>query len=277
MNTCLTIGITTFGNKISFDVINFLKGQPINVIISENKEDLSLSPPEYVNELLKSKVNTKYIFCDKPGIGNNRQNILDNVETKYFYTIDNDDNLEGDLKEVIKFLNNEEYDAFYIRCYEDGKYMNIPHNFIYMCTWMQIYRTAWIRELGGYLQSWNFIHEESVTNINWRVNLNKKKYRRIIIPKKYLSYKYHPNSACIVDFDIGKVCDFINQIHKNEKIKDKGRFIRLFENFVKKYMKIYRVNSNKDVIYIDTYINGKFEDIFFCLNNQKSIIKRSVR
>lgn len=98
MNTCLTIGITTFGNKISFDVINFLKGQPINVIISENKEDLSLSPPEYVNELLKSKVNTKYIFCDKPGIGNNRQNILDNVETKYFYTIDNDDNLEGDLK-----------------------------------------------------------------------------------------------------------------------------------------------------------------------------------
>lgn len=277
MNTCLTIGITTFGNKISFDVINFLKGQPINVIISENKEDLSLSPPEYVNELLKSKVNTKYIFCDKPGIGNNRQNILDNVETKYFYTIDNDDNLEGDLKEVIKFLNNEEYDAFYIRCYEDGKYMNIPHNFIYMCTWMQIYRTAWIRELGGYLQSWNFIHEESVTNINWRVNLNKKKYRRIIIPKKYLSYKYHPNSACIVDFDIGKVCDFINQIHKNEKIKDKGRFIRLFENFVKKYMKIYRVNSNKDVTYIDTYINGKFEDIFFSLNNQKSIIKRSVR
>lgn len=277
MNTCLTIGITTFGNKISFDVINFLKGQPINVIISENKEDLSLSPPEYVNELLKSKVNTKYIFCDKPGIGNNRQNILDNVETKYFYTIDNDDNLEGDLKEVIKFLNNEEYDAFYIRCYEDGKYMNIPHNFIYMCTWMQIYRTAWIRELGGYLQSWNFIHEESVTNINWRVNLNRKKYRRIIIPKKYLSYKYHPNSACIVDFDIGKVCDFINQIHKNEKIKDKGRFIRLFENFVKKYMKIYRVNSNKDVTYIDTYINGKFEDIFFSLNNQKSIIKRSVR
>lgn len=277
MNTCLTIGITTFGNKISFDVINFLKGQPINVIISENKEDLSLSPPEYVNELLKSKVNTKYIFCNKPGIGNNRQNILDNVETKYFYTIDNDDNLEGDLKEVIKFLNNEEYDAFYIRCYEDGKYMNIPHNFIYMCTWMQIYRTAWIRELGGYLQSWNFIHEESVTNINWRVNLNKKKYRRIIIPKKYLSYKYHPNSACIVDFDIGKVCDFINQIHKNEKIKDKGRFIRLFENFVKKYMKIYRVNSNKDVTYIDTYINGKFEDIFFSLNNQKSIIKRSVR
>lgn len=277
MNTCLTIGITTIGNKISFDVINFLKGQSINVIISENKEDLSLSPPEYVNELLKSKVNTKYIFCNKPGIGNNRQNILDNVETKYFYTIDNDDNLEGDLKEVIKFLNNEEYDAFYIRCYEDGKYMNIPHNFIYMCTWMQIYRTAWIRELGGYLQSWNFIHEESVTNINWRVNLNKKKYRRIIIPKKYLSYKYHPNSACIVDFDIGKVCDFINQIHKNEKIKDKGRFIRLFENFVKKYMKIYRVNSNKDVTYIDTYINGKFEDIFFCLNNQKSIIKRSVR
>lgn len=277
MKTCLTIGITTFGNKISFDVINFLKGQPINVIISENKEDLSLSPPEYVNELLKSKVNTKYIFCDKPGIGNNRQNILENVETKYFYTIDNDDNLEGDLKEVIKFLNNEEYDAFYIRCYEDGKYMNIPHNFIYMCTWMQIYRTAWIRELGGYLQSWNFIHEESVTNINWRVNLNKKKYRRIIIPKKYLSYKYHPNSACIVDFDIGKVCDFINQIHKNEKIKDKGRFIRLFENFVKKYMKIYRVNSNKDVTYIDTYINGKFEDIFFSLNNQKSIIKRSVR
>lgn len=277
MNTCLTIGITTFGNKISFDVINFLKGQPINVIISENKEDLSLSPPEYVNELLKSKVNTKYIFCDKPGIGNNRQNILENVETKYFYTIDNDDKLEGDLKEVIKFLNNEEYDAFYIRCYEDGKYMNIPHNFIYMCTWMQIYRTAWIRELGGYLQSWNFIHEESVTNINWRVNLNKKKYRRIIIPKKYLSYKYHPNSACIVDFDIGKVCDFINQIHKNEKIKDKGRFIRLFENFVKKNMKIYRVNSNKDVTYIDTYINGKFEDIFFCLNNQKSIVKRSVR
>ena len=277
MNTCLTIGITTFGNKISFDVINFLKGQPINVIISENKEDLSLSPPEYVNELLKSKVNTKYIFCDKPGIGNNRQNILENVETKYFYTIDNDDNLEGDLKEVIKFLNNEEYDAFYIRCYEDGKYMNIPHNFIYMCTWMQIYRTAWIRELGGYLQSWNFIHEESVTNINWRVNLNRKKYRRIIIPKKYLSYKYHPNSACIVDFDIGKVCDFINQIHKNEKIKDKGRFIRLFENFVKKYMKIYRVNSNKDVTYIDTYINGKFQDIFFFLYNLKSIIKRSVR
>ena len=62
MNTCLTIGITTFGNKISFDVINFLKGQPINVINAENKEDLSLSPPEYVNELLKSKVNTKYIF-----------------------------------------------------------------------------------------------------------------------------------------------------------------------------------------------------------------------
>lgn len=272
MKTCLTIGITTFGNKISPDVIGFLKGQPVNVIISENKEDLSLNQPEYVKELTESGVNTKYIFCDKPGIGNNRQNILDHVETKYFYTIDNDDNLEGNLQKVIDFLNAEEYDAIYIRCYEDGKYMNIPHNFIYMCTWMQIYRTAWIRELGGYVQSWNFIHEESATNLNWRANLNNKKYRRVIIPKKYLSYKYHPNSACIVSFDIEKVCDFINQIHENEKIKYKERFIRLFENFVRRYMKVYRVNSKKDVTYINNYVNGNFEDIFLCLNNQKSII-----
>jgi|GEM_PF-4900211 hypothetical protein len=274
MKKSLTIGITTFGNKISSDVIEFLKGQPINVIISENKEDLSSKQPEYVKELIQSGVNTKYIFCDKPGIGNNRQCILDHVETKYFYTIDNDDNLEGNLEKVVEFLNAEEYDAVYIRCYEDGKYMNIPHNFIYMCTWMQIYRTAWIRELGGYIQSWNFIHEESATNLNWRANLNNKKYRRVIIPKKYLSYKYHPNSACIVSFDIGKVCDFINHIHENSKIKNKKHFIRLFENFVKKYMKVYRVNEKKDVIYINNYVNGKFEDIFLCLNNQKAIVKK---
>ena len=53
MNTCLTIGITTFGNKISFDVINFLKGQPINVIISENKEDLDTFT-NYISRIRKA-------------------------------------------------------------------------------------------------------------------------------------------------------------------------------------------------------------------------------
>lgn len=272
MDEILTVGITTYGNKVANNVINFLKGQKIKVIISENKEDCSNNLPSYIEELKRSGVDTKYFFCAKQGIAYNRQNILDNVNTKYFYTIDNDDGLTGNFTKVNEFLSKAEYDAVFIRCYEDGKYMRIPSSFIYMCTWMQIYRTEWIRSLGGYVQSWNFIHEESATNINWRTNLKNRKYRRIIIPKSYLSYKYHANSVCLISFDVSKVCDFIKGIPTNEKIIYKKKFLQLFTNFVKKYIQVYRVNENKNITYIDNFKNGKYEDILQSLNDVKSLL-----
>ncbi|BDC94574.1 glycosyltransferase [Treponema bryantii] len=268
----LTIGITTFGNKIAQNVIDFLKGQPIDVIISENKEDLTSNKPSFFYELQESGVNTKYIYCEERGIANNRQKILDNVCTKYFYTIDNDDSLTGNIPELVTFLSNNDYDALYIRCYEDGKYMHIPHSFIYMCTWMQIFKTEWIRELGGYVQSWNFIHEESATNINWRTNLGDRPYKRIILPKRLISYNYHANSACVVSFDVSKVCEFIDGIQNNKKIKNKEKFLELFMKFTEKYIRVYRVND-KNTVYIDNFINGSYEDIIDSINNQKQLIK----
>lgn len=273
MEKILTIGITTFGNKIAQNVVDFLKGQPIKVIISENKDDFSNSQPAFVKELQDSGVDTRYLYCENKGIANNRQNILDNITTKYYYIIDNDDSLTGNLPELVKYLSENEYDAFYIRCYEDGNYMHIPHNFIYMCTWMQIYRTEWIRKLGGYVQSWNFIHEESVTNINWRANQGKTPFRRVILPKKLISYQYHANSACITSFDVSKVCEFIDGIYKNPKIINKKKFLDLYTYFAKKYIKVYRVNKT-GTTFIDNFINGSYEDIMNSIENQKKILRK---
>lgn len=274
MEKILTIGITTFGNNIAPNIIDFLKGQPIKVIISENKDNLSNSLPGFVKELQDSGVDTKYLYCANRGIANNRQNILENITTKYYYIIDNDDNLTGNIPELVKYLSENEYDALYIHCYEDGNYMNIPHRFIYMCTWMQIYRTEWIRNLGGYIQSWNFIHEESATNINWRTNQGNIAYRRIVLPKKLISYQYHANSACVTTFDVSKVCEFIDGIYQNPKITNKTKFLQLYTNFVKKYIKVYRVNKS-DTAYIDNFINGTYDDIIQSINNQKKIINKN--
>lgn len=272
MKNVLTIGITTLGNFVSSDIIEFLKGKPVKVIISECRDDKSDNLPSYVIDLRNSGVDTQYLYFGKMGIANNRQNILDHVKTEYFYTIDNDDSLEGDLEEVTKFLNENKVDALYIRCYEDGKYMRIPHSFIYMCTWMQIFRTDWFRSLGGYVQSWNFIHEECATNLNLITNLGKKTYVRKILPKKYLSYKYHANSACVISFDVSQVCAFVYKIPENEKIIDKRRFIKLFKNFTIKYIPVFRVKDD-GTTYLDNFVNGKYEDILLAIENVEKELK----
>ena len=180
MENILTIGITTHGNRVSKEIISFLKGSNVSVIISEDKDIDSEFIPDYVNELSQSGTDTKYVFSKKSGIANNRQNILDNVKTKYFYTIDNDDVLKGNLTELTNFLSNNDYDIISIKCYEDGHYMHIPKDFFYMCTWMQIFKTDWFKGLGGYIQSWNFIHEECATNLNMKVNNGRKNYSKKI-------------------------------------------------------------------------------------------------
>lgn len=273
MKELLTIGITAHGNKVADRVIDFIAGQPVKVIISEDLEDRSSNPPDWFKRLTASGVDAKYIFSTKQGIANNRQNILDHVETKFLYTIDNDDAMEGDWAKVNEYLASTKADAIYIRCYEDGRYMHIPANFIYMCTWMQIFRTQWLRDLGGYVQSWNFIHEESATNLNLRANLQGRPFAKEILPREYLSYLYHANDACKVTFDVEKVCQFVKGIPENPKIVNKQKFLLLFKNFAKKYIPVYRINGDSTVN-ISNYKNGTVEDILRTIDETKAVLKK---
>lgn len=276
MQELLTIGITTHGNKIAKNIIDLLKSSPVRVIISEDleyKSDLD-SKPIFIQELKDSGVQVKYIKSLKQGIANNRQNILDNVETKFLYTIDNDDAFECDFVALNDYLSKSDCDAIYIRCYEDGRYMHIPSSFIYMCTWMQIFRTEWFKALGGYVQSWNFIHEESATNLNLRTNLHGGKYKKAILPKKLLSYKYHANEACKVTFDVDQVCNFVENIPNNNKIIYKEKFLLLFKNFTKKYISVYRINGDS-VESLTNLKNGNIEDILKSIEKTKKELHKN--
>lgn len=266
MKNILTIGITTHGSHISKDIIDFLKGQPVTVIISEDKDINQNKLPDFVFELKESGTKTEYYFSERQGIANNRQNILNHVQTKYFYTIDNDDKMTGNLSELNSFLSATDFDLLYVKCYEDGKYMRVPTGFLYMCTWMQIYKTEWFRKLGGYIQSWNFIHEESVTNANMFANLGENKFKRTILHKKLLSYKYHANDACNVSFDVKQVCEFLKEIPNNALIKNKKEFVRIYKIFVQKYMPVYRINEKNEITYLSDFKNGKYEDIVELMN-----------
>lgn len=260
MDTLLTIGITTHGNKISEKIIQFLLNKPIQIIVSEDLEDKSSNLPDYITRLYSFNKNVKYIFSHKQGIANNRQNILDVVTTKYLYTIDHDDLLEANFWMLNEFLDNSNYDVLYVKCYEDGEYIRIPHNFIYMCTWMQIFNVDWLRKYGGYVQSWNFIHEECATNLNLIANLRGSTYKRCILKKELVCYKYHANNACNINFDVKSVCDFVRSIPFNNKIQNKLTFIELFKQFTQKYMPVYRIKDGV-VTKLSKIENGNFEDI----------------
>lgn len=268
----LTIGITTHGNKVDLGLVKSLVGQPVNIIISEDLEDLSNNLPDYCKELSESGMNFLYVFSDLQGIANNRDNLLKFVNTKYFYIIDNDDKLLCNYQELNKFLEETDYDAIYIKCYEDGKFMGISRKFIYMTTWMQIFNTEWFRKLGGYVQSWNFIHEECATNLNMISNLGKNKYRRKNISKKIISYHYHANGACNVRFDVAEVCKFIKNIRDNEKIKNKKDFLKRFRRFAECFFPVYRIIDGNSV-YIDNFINGSLDDILCLVDEEIAKIK----
>lgn len=271
MNEILTIGITTHGNKIAANIIDRLLGSPVKVIISEDL-DYRQEEPQFVINLRTSGIDVSYIKSNQSGIANNRQNILNNVSTKYLYSIDNDDDFDCDYVALNKFLHENDYDVMYVRCYEDGKYMHIPRNFIYMCTWMQIFNVEWLKKYGGYVQSWNFIHEESATNLNLRANLGNIKYKKIILPKRILSYKYHANDACKVSFDVSQVCAFITNIPNNEKIEEKEKFLQLFKNFANKYILSYRINGDSTIM-LSNIKNGSYSDIIDCIEKTKIKIR----
>ena len=270
MKNMLTIGITTHGNKISNKIIKYLCNKPIDVIISEDKENLSASLPTYIETIKLTGVNVRYVFSKLQGIANNRQNILDNVQTKYVYIIDNDDDFKCDFKKLNLFLKFTNFDVLYVHCYEDGRFMGIGNSkeFIYMCTWMQIFKASWLRKFGGYIQSWNFIHEEFATNINLITNLNNRSYKKTILSENLINYSYHANNVCNLSFDVKKVCDFISGIPNNKKIKDKKKYLNNFEQYTRKYIPVYRINEI-ETIYIQNYVNGVFTDILQCISRTR--------
>ena len=272
MNNILSVGITTHGNRISDRLIETLCGQPVNIIISEDLDDLSVCMPEYFSVLSHSGVHVEYVFSPKCGIANNRQNILNHVRTKFLYIIDNDDFLEADFVGLNAYLSNTTDDVLYIKCYEDGKYMHIPRGFIYMCTWMQIFNTEWLKRYGGYVQSWNFIHEECATNLNLRANRNGGEYRRSVLPKSLISYKYHACGAGKSAFDVSKVCDFVENIPDNPKILQKKKFLTLFWNFCRKYISVYRINGDTAVMLTDVR-NGCVADILAAVRRVQAHLK----
>lgn len=270
MKKMLTVGITTHGNKVSDRIVDCLCNKPIDVIVSEDKENLSNNQPVFINKIQSSGVDAKYIFSELQGIANNRQNILDNVHTKYVYIIDNDDELNCNFEKLNFFLRLTNFDVLYVHCYEDGKFMGIGNSkeFIYMCTWMQIFKTSWLRKHGGYVQSWNFIHEEFATNINLLTNSNNRFYKKVILPESLIKYFYHANNVCNLSFDVKKVCDFIIDIPNNEKIKNKITYLNHFEQYARKYIPVYRT-TEQGTTYIQNYVNGVFTDILHCISETR--------
>lgn len=231
----LTIGITLHGDEIlSSNMANAIKeNNKIHWILSNDKKS------KRFDELKQSSTleNVEFFYAE-PGIENNRQNILNHTNTKYIYIIDYDDEIHIDQNSLLNFLEKTNSEIIKVNPTEDGKDVNYIYyndSTIFVTTWAQIFKTSFMKRLGGYIQTWNSYHEEFGTNANMLANIYKEDiyYEIDEIKKEYLTYNHlldlNKKHNSFQTNKIKDYCAFIKHIPKNDRIQHKKEFIEFFK------------------------------------------------
>lgn len=236
-DSILTVGITMHGNQnLSPEIKKAIREcDKISWIISNDKSKTAL---ETTKLQLGNVQNVSFVLA-KPGIENNRQNILNNTETKYLYVIDYDDQLEINQDKLLAILKRSNADILPVSPLEDGKetsdYIYYDEATIFVTTWAQIFKTEFLRKVGGYIQTWNFYHEEFGTNANMLANIYKDNIKYTISESlgSYIKYNHVLGDDIIhnsrLKFGIKEYLNFVNGIPNNESIFYKKEFIEIFK------------------------------------------------
>lgn len=233
----LTIGITMHGNQeLSESIEREIRlRDKISWIISN---DLSQTSLDSLKVKFSDLSNISY-YLSKPGIENNRQNILNHTETKYLYVIDYDDDLYIDQDKVLSILEKTDADILPVNPLENGldtsDYIYYDEATIFVTTWAQVFKTNFLRRVGGYIQTWNFYHEEFGTNANILANIYKEHIKYVISEVLEGSIEYNHLLGDVVDHNsqlkikISDYIKFILGIPKNDSITYKKEFLELFK------------------------------------------------
>ena len=193
---------------------------------------------EELKELFKDSSNIEFIYS-KPGIENNRQNILSHTFSKYIYIIDYDDEIKLDEDKLLPLLEKYNDEIIMINPYEDDvqpDYIYHSDTQLFIVTWAQIFSTNFMRQVGGYIQTWNFYHEEFGTNANMLANIYSRniEYNVNDINDKNIIYYNHLLSDSIghnsmLKRRFNEIYNFVKKIPKNDSIIYKKVFLEIFK------------------------------------------------
>lgn len=232
-----TIGITCHKEQtLSPSLINLItSSNNIKFLISN---DAGKNYNKGLKTLLKDNPNVQFIYA-QPGIENNRQNILSHTFSKYLYIVDYDDEIKIDESKLLTFLEKCNDEIIMVNPYEDGSqpdYIYHSDTQFFVVTWAQIFSTNFIRQVGGYIQTWNFYHEEFGTNANILANIYSRNIeyhishindKNIIYYNHLLSDNVNHNSTLRRRFK--DIYNFIKGIPKNDNIVYKKLFLEVFK------------------------------------------------
>ena len=99
--------LENYYKDIKLNPLFFHKNEPIEIIVTDDKDN---KEPAYIKELFRQGLNIRFVFSDKDGIANNRNNGLWNAEGRYITFIDAPDSLRFDFK-VVNNLLSTDYDV----------------------------------------------------------------------------------------------------------------------------------------------------------------------
>lgn len=232
----LTIGITVHKEQQLSDslVKVLLESKRIKFLISN---DGGKNFNKELKSLLSDKKNVEFIYAE-PGIENNRQNILSRTNSKYVYIIDYDDELKLNESKLLDILDHTKDEVIMVNPYENGSipdYIYHSDTQFFVTTWAQIFSTDFIRQVGGYIQTWNFYHEEFGTNANILANIYSRNIQydvSYIQDDKILYYNHLLNEDAhnsLLKMDISKIVSFIREVPKNDRIFFKKLFLSIFK------------------------------------------------
>ena len=232
----LTIGITVHKEQQLSDslVKVLLESKRIKFLISN---DGGKNFNKELKSLLSDKKNVEFIYAE-PGIENNRQNILSRTNSKYVYIIDYDDELRLNESKLLDILDHTKDEVIMVNPYENGSipdYIYHSDTQFFVTTWAQIFSTDFIRQVGGYIQTWNFYHEEFGTNANILANIYSRNIQydvSYIQDDKILYYNHLLNEDAhnsLLKMDISKIISFIREVPKNDRIFFKKLFLSIFK------------------------------------------------
>lgn len=233
----LTIGITCHKEQVlSPSLIQLLSSsKKIKFLISN---DAGTNFNKSLKELFKDSSNIEFIYS-KPGIENNRQNILSHTFSKYIYIIDYDDEIKLDEDKLLSLLEKYNDEIIMINPYEDDvqpDYIYYSDTQLFIVTWAQIFSTNFMRQVGGYIQTWNFYHEEFGTNANMLANIYSRniEYNVNDINDKNIIYYNHLLSDSIghnsmLKSRFNEIYNFVKKIPKNDSIIYKKVFLEIFK------------------------------------------------
>lgn len=253
----LTIGITVHKEQnVSKSLLDILlKSKRIKFLISN---DGGKNFNKDLKSLLSDKRNIEFIYAE-PGIENNRQNILNHTNSKYIYIIDYDDELKLDESKLLDILDHTKDEIIMVNPYENGSipdYIYHSDTQLFVTTWAQIFSTDFIRQVGGYIQTWNFYHEEFGTNANILANIYSRNIQydvSYIQDDKILYYNHLLNDDAhnsLLKMDISKIISFIKEVPKNDRIFFKKLFLSIFKERIS-LMNLQKKDYSKVISTID--------------------------